>query len=86
MLKIISKPNCKYCNMAKRMLDKHNIPYNEKVIGQDITREEVLEAFPTMKTVPIIIEESNNQLIGGYTSMLEKLFQIYDPDYVPGVE
>lgn len=71
MIKIYSKPDCKWCNEAKTMMDRHEISYKEYVIGEDVTRSWVMEAFPTMKTVPIILKD--NVLIGGYDSLIVEL-------------
>lgn len=71
MYKIYTKPNCNFCVRAKSLLDSANIPYAELVIGVDITREEVLNKFPTARSVPIILEGTS--YIGGYTELVEHL-------------
>ncbi len=69
MITIYSKPDCIYCAKAKAFMTKHHIEYKEFLMGRDITREEILEQFPQMKTMPIILNEGG--LIGGYTNLLE---------------
>lgn len=72
MITIYSKPNCPYCDMAKNLLNSKNIAFTESVIGVDVSRDEILLKFPTMRSVPIIIDE-NGQLIGGYDKLSEKV-------------
>lgn len=69
MIDIYSKVDCPYCKAAKDLLDVNNIEYNEYVIGRDLTREEFLEKFPNVKTVPQILVDNN--IIGGYDKLLE---------------
>lgn len=69
MITIYSKPDCNYCIKSKAFMNKHNIKFQEFLMGRDVTREEILEQFPQMKTLPIILNEGT--LIGGYTNLLE---------------
>lgn len=62
-------PPCAFCTRAKTLLKVHNLPFTEVVIGQDITREEVMAKFPTIKTLPIIV--INDELIGGSDKLSE---------------
>ena len=52
---IYTKPDCSHCETAKELLKNYDVQYAEHQIGQDITREEVLDMFPWAKTVPIIL-------------------------------
>lgn len=67
---IYTKNDCQFCLQAKQFLHKHKLPYNEYLIGGNITREEVLEKFPQMRTAPIIVIDE--QLVGGYTNLVER--------------
>jgi glutaredoxin len=69
MIQIYTKPDCVFCSKSKIYMQKHGIEFVEFLIGRDITREEVIEQFPQMKTVPIILED--NRLLGGYTNLVE---------------
>lgn len=69
MITIYSKPDCSFCVKAKAYMDKHHISYNEILMGRDITREEVIEKFPLIRTMPIILLD--DKIIGGYTQMVE---------------
>lgn len=64
---VYSKPNCPYCVRAKHLLQNYSIPFTEKVVGVDVTREELLEAAPNARTVPQII--INGEVIGGYEQL-----------------
>jgi glutaredoxin len=62
-----SKDNCAFCDQAKALLEQRNIAYEEKKIGHGYTREDLLEAVPTARTVPqIFLDET---LIGGFTEL-----------------
>lgn len=65
---IISKPHCKYCSLAKKLLKKREINISEKVLGQDISREELLKILPNVRTVPQIWLD--DVYIGGYDDFL----------------
>lgn len=62
-----SKYNCPFCEQAKGLLKMKGIEFEERKIGDGWTKEELLEAVPTARTVPqIFIDE---QLIGGFTEL-----------------
>lgn len=66
-----SKTQCPYCDQAKALLTQKGIAFEEKKIGSGYTREDLLEAVPTARTVPqIFIDE---QLIGGFTELKNHL-------------
>ena len=64
---VYSKPNCPYCVKAKRLLDQMELPFTERVVGLDATREQLLEAAPNARTVPQIIID--DKVIGGYDQL-----------------
>jgi glutaredoxin 3 len=66
-----SKYHCPYCDQAKELLRSRGIKFEERKIGDGYTREELLEAIPTARTVPQII--LNNQHIGGFTELRKYL-------------
>lgn len=70
-VEIYSKPDCPYCTKAKQVLRTHDIPFTEQVLGQDFTREIIIEKFPTAKTFPIVVVDG--YYIGGYTQLAEQL-------------
>lgn len=66
-----SKYNCPYCDQAKALLKQRNIPFEEKKIGDGYTKEELLEAVPTARTVPQIFLDG--KLIGGFNELRDHL-------------
>ena len=62
-----SKYHCPYCDQAKALLKQRGIPFEEKKIGDGYTREELLEAVPTARTVPQIFLD--DKLIGGFNEL-----------------
>jgi|APGre2960657373_1045057.scaffolds.fasta_scaffold455571_1 glutaredoxin len=71
MYTVYSKENCPACSRAKALLQSRGLEYKEYIIGKDVMREHVLELFPDMKSVPIIIE--NGELVGGYEQLNERI-------------
>jgi glutaredoxin len=66
-----SKYNCPFCDQAKALLKMKGIPFEEKKIGDGYTKEDLLEAVPTARTVPQIFLDE--ELIGGFTELKSKL-------------
>ena len=62
-----SKYHCPYCEQAKALLKIKGIEFEEKKIGDGYTKEELLEAVPTARTVPQIFID--DQYIGGFTEL-----------------
>ena len=66
-------PMCAFCDAAKRLLTKKNIPYKEINIALDeVKREEMLKKSNGKRTIPQIFIE--NFHVGGYEELraLEK--------------
>jgi glutaredoxin 3 len=67
-----SKYHCPYCDQAKALLTQKGIEFEERKIDDGYTKEDLLEAVPTARTVPqIFIGET---YIGGFTE-LKKYFE-----------
>ena len=66
-----SKDHCPFCDQAKNLLKLKGIEYEERNINHDWTREQLLEAVPTARTVPQIFLD--NELIGGFTELRKHL-------------
>ena len=64
---IWSKYHCTFCEQAKALLNQRGIPFEERKIGDGYTKEDLLEAVPTARTVPQIF--INENLIGGFTEL-----------------
>ena len=69
-----SKYNCTFCEQAKALLKQKGIPFEEKKIGDGYTKEELLEAVPTARTVPQIF--IGEELIGGFTELKTHLEKV----------
>jgi glutaredoxin 3 len=68
-----SKDSCPFCVQAKALLKQKGIETEERNISQgDWTKEQLLEAVPTARTLPQIFLDDN--YIGGFTE-LRKHFQ-----------
>jgi glutaredoxin 3 len=66
---IYTKDNCPYCVQAKNLFSLKGETYQEMKIGVDLTREEFMEIFPDVKTVPFIIIDEER--VGGYDRLVE---------------
>ena len=62
-----SKENCPHCVEAKQLLNLHDIPFEERKIGDGWDREQLLEHVPTARSVPQIF------VYGQYVGGLEDL-------------
>ncbi len=66
-------PMCAFCDAAKRLLTKKNIPYKEINVALDeVKREEMLKKSNGKRTIPQIFIEDFH--VGGYVELraLEK--------------
>lgn len=72
-----SKYHCPYCDQAKAILKSKGIEFEERKIGDGYTKEELLEAVPTARTVPQII--INGKLIGGFTDLQKYVSETMEP-------
>jgi glutaredoxin len=66
-----SKYNCPYCDQAKALLTQKGYTIEERKIGDGYTKEDLLEAVPTARSVPQIF--LGEELIGGFTELKKKL-------------
>ena len=66
-----SKDVCPYCEQAKNLLKIKGIEFEEKKVGHGFTKEDLLEAVPTARTVPQIILDG--ELIGGFQELKKRL-------------
>ena len=72
-------PMCNFCDAAKRLLNRNNIPYKEINIAlEEGKREEMLEKSNGRRTIPQIF--FNELHIGGYQELreLEKKGELQD--------
>jgi len=67
-----SKDQCPYCVQAKALLESKGIEYEERNIMHGTwTREQLLEAVPTARTLPQIFLDDEH--VGGFTELRAKL-------------
>lgn len=66
---IWSKQNCTYCDRAKNLLKTKGIEFEEKIIGKQFTREQLLEVVPNAMSVPQIF--LGEEYIGGFNELVE---------------
>lgn len=73
-----SKTNCAFCLKAKHLLKDKNIEFEERLIGQDWSREELLEMVPDARSVPQIIIDG--KVVGGYNELVKYTNTLNIPD------
>ena len=66
-----SKDHCPFCDQAKNLLKMKGIEFEERKIGDGYTKEQLLEAVPTARTVPQIF--LGEELVGGFTELKKRL-------------
>lgn len=67
-----SKDQCPYCDQAKALLKSKNIEFEERNIMHGTwTKEQLLEAVPTARTLPQIFLDED--YVGGFTELRKKL-------------
>lgn len=71
---IWSKDHCAFCDQAKALLTQQGIQFTEHKIGHGYTREQLLEAVPTARTVPQIFLD--DKLVGGFTELKAHLQKV----------
>lgn len=62
-----SKEKCPMCVQAKTLLNSKNVEYEERIVGVDWTKEQLLEQVPNARSVPQILIDGS--LIGGYVEL-----------------
>jgi glutaredoxin 3 len=72
-----SKYHCPFCEQAKALLKQKGIEFEERKIGDGYSKEDLLEAVPTARTVPQIF--INDQLIGGFTELQKYIMETMEP-------
>ena len=68
---IWSKNACPFCVQAKALLESQGIEFEERNVQKDWTKEQLLEAVPTARTLPQIFLDDN--YIGGFTELRRHL-------------
>ena len=55
MIEVYGKPNCVWCDAAKKLLDERSVSYKYHSLGEDYDLNFIVENFPGVKTVPIVV-------------------------------
>ena len=66
-----SRNQCPFCDQAKTLLKLKGIAFEERNVSTDWTKEQLLEAIPTARTVPQIVLDG--ELIGGFNELRKRL-------------
>jgi glutaredoxin 3 len=66
-----SKDSCPFCVQAKALLESKGIEFEERNVSKDWTKEQLLEAVPTARTLPQIFVDDT--YIGGFTELRKHL-------------
>ena len=66
-----SKDQCPFCVQAKALLESKGIEYEERNVSQDWTKEQLLEAVPTARTLPQIFLDDVH--VGGFNELRQRL-------------
>jgi glutaredoxin 3 len=66
-----SRDMCAHCEQAKGLLKMKGIEFEEKKVGHGYTKEDLLEAVPTARTVPQIFLDG--ELVGGFPELKKRL-------------
>lgn len=56
MMVVYTKDNCPACNTLKATYAQNGVIFTEIKIGQDISREEFMDTFPGVRTVPHVVQ------------------------------
>lgn len=74
-IEIYSKDACPNCDTAKNLLTMKQIPFTEYKIGSNITRDEVFQKFPWVRSVPIVVVD--DLYIGGLSELTAQIDRHY---------
>ena len=74
MIRVFSKPNCPYCDMAKAWLNKNSIAFEEVNVMTD-NKYKIFLVEKGLRTVPQIFNDEELLVEGGWTGL-----QKTDPD------
>lgn len=80
IIQMITKDNCKYCEMSKNLLKDQEISFLESKLGVNITKEQVLEMYPKFKTVPLCLIDG--RVLGGYEELVHWVYYNQDREEI----
>ena len=71
LLALILVPTAIFCVQAKALLESKGIEFEERNVQKDWTKEQLLEAVPTARTLPQIF--LNDEYVGGFNELKTRL-------------
>lgn len=73
---VYSSPYCTYCIMAKNFLKKHNVTYQDINVQEDEQAARYIADLTQQTTIPVIIIDDKEVLIGFDEEKLKKALDI----------
>jgi glutaredoxin len=59
-----SQNPCPWCDRVKALIKSKGYSYNEKVLGENATKQELIEVIPSARSVPQVV--INGEVVGGF--------------------
>lgn len=66
-----SQSNCPACQEAKRLLTSYSIEYDECMVGEKYTKQDLIKKVPNARSVPQIFLDG--QYVGGLPELKKRL-------------
>lgn len=66
---IYTKNNCAYCRLAKNFLEDKQLTYSEISLDNPAFLSEFKQSNPNVRTVPFILDNEHNVVVGGYSDL-----------------
>jgi glutaredoxin len=66
-----SQTNCPACQEAKRLLASFGIEYTEQMLGENVTKKDLIEKVPNARSVPQIFLDG--EYVGGLPELKKRL-------------
>ena len=73
---VYSQPNCAECRITKARLLQHGYSIEERELGTNATKQELIDIFPRARTVPQVIIDGN--VVGGPFDVIAYLAAKHD--------
>ena len=73
MITLYTKNDCAYCTKAKQLLKSLSLAFEEKRLGVDFTRTDLVESFPDAKTYPVVVIDGAFR--GGYEQLQREIME-----------
>ena len=73
---IYGRPNCPNCDLAKRLCDRKGVAYDYKVVGEDVTKEQLEEMVGApVASVPqiFITNDGFTEYVGNFQQLMKKI-------------